>query len=103
MSENLNAEQQKFIEKLEETDKIFEEILSKDPNGMIRRIDSIEGTQSESFIHGCGCRLGKGRQIDTGQCASQEKFFARILDALLLHYHKNLRVLQHRRIQKYFR
>ena len=35
MSENLNAEQQKFIEKLEETDKIFEEILSKDPNGMI--------------------------------------------------------------------
>ena len=35
MPDNLNAEQQKFIEKLERTNGIFEEILSKDPNGMI--------------------------------------------------------------------
>jgi len=33
--DSFNEEQQKFITKLDETDRIFEEIKSKDPNGMV--------------------------------------------------------------------
>ena len=33
--DSFNEEQQKFIEKLDENDRIFEEIISKDPNGMV--------------------------------------------------------------------
>jgi len=33
--DSFNEEQQKFITKLDETDRIFEEITSKDPNGMV--------------------------------------------------------------------
>lgn len=32
---NLNEEQQKFVAKLDEAERIFDEILSKDPNGMV--------------------------------------------------------------------